>query len=93
MQNIIQRLIWKYGVIRKGSLITSKRIINQPLGILYRLAEKLSIVLLSGEEFLAPAWSIANLNDEAYSRIGRGTKKCTRRLCSRMDRAKKVIIN
>ncbi|WP_085993119.1 aspartate 4-decarboxylase [Oceanobacillus senegalensis] len=46
----------------------------KPVDILYRLAEKSSIVLLSGKGFLAPTWSIrvslANLNDEAYSRIG-----------------------
>ncbi|WP_156289423.1 aspartate 4-decarboxylase [Oceanobacillus salinisoli] len=50
----------------------------KPVDILYRLAEKSSIVLLSGEGFLAPAWSIrvslANLNDEAYSRIGKELK-------------------
>lgn len=50
----------------------------KPVDILYRLAEKSSIVLLGGEGFLAPAWSIrvslANLNDEAYSRIGQELK-------------------
>jgi aspartate 4-decarboxylase len=50
----------------------------KPVDILYRLAEKSSIVLLSGEGFLAPEWSIrvslANLNDEAYSRIGEELK-------------------
>lgn len=50
----------------------------KPIDILYRLAEKSSIVLLGGEGFLAPEWSIrvslANLNDEAYSRIGRELK-------------------
>lgn len=50
----------------------------KPVDILYRLAEKSSIVLLSGEGFLAPEWSIrvslANLNDEAYSRIGQELK-------------------
>ncbi|WP_409250652.1 aspartate 4-decarboxylase [Bacillus sp. SCS-153A] len=51
----------------------------KPEDILYRLAEKSSIVLMSGEGFLAPAWSIrvslANLEDEAYSRIGKELKK------------------
>ncbi|WP_347836048.1 aspartate 4-decarboxylase [Gracilibacillus sp. JCM 18860] len=51
----------------------------QPEDILYRLAEKSSIVLLSGQGFLAPEWSIrvslANLNDEAYSRIGQELKE------------------
>lgn len=50
----------------------------KPVDILYRLAEKSSIVLLSGEGFMAPAWSIrvslANLDDEAYSRIGEELK-------------------
>ena len=50
----------------------------KPEDILYRLAEKSSIVLLSGEGFLAPVWSIrvslANLNDEAYSQIGQELK-------------------
>ncbi|MEN2768032.1 aspartate 4-decarboxylase [Ornithinibacillus xuwenensis] len=51
----------------------------KPVDILYHLAEKSSIVLLSGEGFLAPKWSIrvslANLNDEAYSSIGQELKK------------------
>ena len=51
----------------------------KPVDILYRLAEESSIVLMSGEGFLAPEWSIrvslANLDDEAYSRIGQELKK------------------
>jgi aspartate 4-decarboxylase len=47
---------------------------HKPVEILYRLAEESSIVLLSGGGFQGPEWSIrislANLNDEAYSRIG-----------------------
>lgn len=47
---------------------------HKPVDILYRLAEESSIVLLSGGGFQGPEWSIrislANLNDEAYSRIG-----------------------
>ncbi|WEG14815.1 aspartate 4-decarboxylase [Pullulanibacillus sp. KACC 23026] len=46
----------------------------KPIDILYRLAERSSIVLLNGEGFLAPSWSIrvslANLEDEAYLKIG-----------------------
>lgn len=46
----------------------------KPVDILYRLAEDSSIVLLSGSGFQGPEWSIrislANLNDEAYSKIG-----------------------
>ncbi|WP_421377882.1 aspartate 4-decarboxylase [Bacillus salacetis] len=51
----------------------------KPVDILYRLAEKSSIVLMSGEGFMAPEWSIrvslANLEDEAYSQIGQELKK------------------
>jgi aspartate 4-decarboxylase len=50
----------------------------KPVDILYRLAEKSSIVLLSGEGFLAPVWSIrvslANLNDKDYTHIGQELK-------------------
>ena len=46
----------------------------KPIDILFKLAKKSSIVLLSGAGFYAPEWSIrislANLNDESYSKIG-----------------------
>lgn len=46
----------------------------EPVDILFRLAEKCSIVLLNGGGFHGPNWSIrvslANLDDESYSRIG-----------------------
>lgn len=46
----------------------------EPVDILFRLAENCSIVLLNGGGFHGPTWSIrvslANLDDEAYSRIG-----------------------
>lgn len=46
----------------------------EPIDILFRLAEKSSIVLLNGGGFQGPKWSIrvslANLDDEAYSQIG-----------------------
>jgi aspartate 4-decarboxylase len=46
----------------------------EPLDILFRLAEFSSIVLLNGGGFHGPTWSIrvslANLNDQAYERIG-----------------------
>jgi aspartate 4-decarboxylase len=46
----------------------------EPVDILFRLAENSSIVLLNGGGFHGPNWSIrvslANLDDEAYSRIG-----------------------
>jgi len=51
----------------------------KPVDILYRLAEESSIVLLSGGGFQGPEWSIrislANLNDEAYSKIGEALHK------------------
>jgi len=51
----------------------------KPVDILYRLAEESSIVLLSGGGFQGPEWSIrislANLKDEAYSKIGEALHK------------------
>lgn len=51
----------------------------KPVDILFRLAEESSIVLLSGSGFHGPEWSIrislANLNDEAYSKIGEVLRK------------------
>jgi aspartate 4-decarboxylase len=45
-----------------------------PFDILFALAEKFSTVLLNGSGFAAPDWSVrvslANLPDEAYSKIG-----------------------
>jgi aspartate 4-decarboxylase len=47
---------------------------HKPVDVLYRLAEESSIVLLSAGGFQGPEWSIrislANLNDEAYLKIG-----------------------
>lgn len=47
---------------------------HKPIDVLIRLAEKSSIVLLSGGGFHGPEWSIrislANLRDESYSKIG-----------------------
>ena len=46
----------------------------EPTDFLFRLAEESSIVLLNGSGFGGPKWSIrtslANLNDEAYRKIG-----------------------
>ncbi|OBR94332.1 bifunctional aspartate aminotransferase and L-aspartate beta-decarboxylase [Clostridium ragsdalei P11] len=46
----------------------------KPIDILFKLAEKSSIVLLGGSGFYASKWSVrislANLNDSAYSKIG-----------------------
>src|SRR5277367_5415670 len=45
-----------------------------PFDVLFGLAEKFSIVLLNGSGFAGPDWSVrvslANLPDEAYSKIG-----------------------
>jgi len=69
--------IWCHHHYEKGFMDYLKEN-YKPVDILYRLAEKSAIVLLSGEGFLAPEWSIrvslANLNDEAYSRIGQELK-------------------
>ncbi|QIE56724.1 bifunctional aspartate transaminase/aspartate 4-decarboxylase [Pikeienuella piscinae] len=53
-----------------------------PLDIPFRLAEDHGIVLLNGSGFAAPNWSarvsFANLNDEAYSEIGRAVRSIAR---------------
>jgi len=47
----------------------------KPIDILFRLAKESSLVLLNGGGFHGPEWSIrislANLNDESYSEIGK----------------------
>lgn len=49
-----------------------------PLDMVFRLAEEHGIVLLNGGGFAAPNWSVrasfANLDDEAYSNIGRAIR-------------------
>jgi len=51
----------------------------KPVDILIRLAEQSSIVLLSSSGFNGPEWSIrislANLNDESYSKVGQVLRK------------------
>lgn len=51
----------------------------KPVDILLKLAEESSIVLLSGNGFHGPEWSIrislANLDDESYSTIGKVIRK------------------
>ncbi|MTH79743.1 bifunctional aspartate transaminase/aspartate 4-decarboxylase [Paracoccus aestuariivivens] len=53
-----------------------------PLDIPFRLAEDHGIVLLNGSGFAAPDWSarvsFANLNDDAYSEIGRAVRSIAR---------------
>ena len=47
----------------------------EPVDIVFRLAEKSSVVLLNGGGFAGPEWSVrvslANLNDESYRTIGK----------------------
>lgn len=47
----------------------------EPVDIVFRLAEKSSVVLLNGGGFAGPEWSVrvslANLDDEAYKTIGK----------------------
>jgi aspartate 4-decarboxylase len=51
----------------------------EPVDILFHLAENSTVVLLSGRGFHGPKWSIrvslANLDDEAYTHIGRELRK------------------
>lgn len=51
----------------------------EPVDVLFRLAEKTSIVLLNGSGFDGPEWSIrvslANLPTESYSVIGKNIRK------------------
>ncbi|ELC8442849.1 aspartate 4-decarboxylase [Clostridium perfringens] len=51
----------------------------KPVDVLYKLAEESSIVLLSGGGFQGPEWSVrislANLDDDAYSKIGTVLRK------------------
>jgi len=53
-----------------------------PLDIAFKLAEDHGIVLLNGSGFSAPGWSarvpFANLDDEAYSQIGRAVRAVAR---------------
>jgi aspartate 4-decarboxylase len=55
---------------------------NHPLDIPFRLAEDHGIVLVNGSGFAAPNWSarvsFANLDDEAYSEIGRAVRSIAR---------------
>ncbi|MDR3601695.1 MAG: aspartate 4-decarboxylase [Desulfosporosinus sp.] len=69
----IDLLVWarlKYG----DEFVQYLQANYEPIDILFRLAEKSSIVLLNGGGFDGPRWSIrtslANLNDEAYRQIG-----------------------
>jgi aspartate 4-decarboxylase len=65
----------------------------KPVDVLYSLAEKSSIVLLSGGGFHGPEWSIrislANLNDESYSKIGEVLHSVLQEYVSSWENSKK----
>lgn len=67
---------------------------HKPVDILFRLAEESSIVLLSGGGFHGPEWSIrislANLNDEYYSKIGGVLHKILEEYVSSWKKTKEV---
>ncbi|MBL4936563.1 aspartate 4-decarboxylase [Clostridium sp. YIM B02515] len=67
---------------------------HKPVHVLYRLAQEFSIVLLSGGGFQGPEWSIrislANLNDEAYSRIGKMLHKILQEYVAEWEKSKKL---
>jgi aspartate 4-decarboxylase len=56
---------------------------HDPLDIVLSLARRHGIVLLNGSGFDAPPWSarvsLANLDDDAYPRIGQGLMDTVRR--------------
>ncbi len=51
----------------------------EPLDFVIRLADETSVVLLNGDGFDGPAWSVraslANLDEDAYLRIGKAIRK------------------
>ncbi len=74
----IDLLVW--AKIKYGSEFSDYLQANyEPTDFLFRLAEESSIVLLNGSGFGGPKWSIrtslANLNDEAYRKIGETVQK------------------
>lgn len=64
----------------------------EPVDILFRLAEKFSIVLLNGGGFHGPQWSIrvslANLEDEAYAKIGQAIHETLQEYVAEWSKAK-----
>lgn len=68
-----------------------------PLDIPFRLAEDHGIVLLNGSGFDAPSWSarvsFANLNDDAYSQIGRAVRSVARGYVQTYQAAKGLKIS
>lgn len=68
-----------------------------PVDVLYKLANDYSIVLLGGNGFSAPEWSVrvslANLQDEAYAKIGNALKTILNNYVSEYATSKKDAIN
>jgi aspartate 4-decarboxylase len=65
----------------------------KPLDVLYRLAENAGIVLLNGEGFMAPSWSVrvslANLEDESYSQIGKELHHVLQEIVDEWEKSKR----
>ena len=68
-----------------------------PVDVLYKLANDYSIVLLGGNGFSAPEWSVrvslANLQDEAYAKIGSALKTILNNYVSEYVASKKDAVN
>ncbi|RIV17778.1 aspartate 4-decarboxylase [Alicyclobacillaceae bacterium I2511] len=68
----------------------------EPVDILFRLAEKFSIVLLNGGGFHGPQWSIrislANLEDAAYAKIGQAVRETLQEYVAEWSKAKSTHI-
>lgn len=65
----------------------------EPVDVVFRLAEKTSIVLLNGGGFAGPEWSIrvslANLPTESYSKIGKGIREILMEYVTAWEKSKK----
>jgi aspartate 4-decarboxylase len=65
----------------------------EPVDVVFRLAEKTSIVLLNGGGFAGPEWSIrvslANLPTESYSKIGKGIREILMEYVTAWENSKK----
>ncbi len=69
----------------------------EPVDIVFRLAEETSVVLLNGGGFAGPEWSVrvslANLDDEEYTSIGRSLAKVLDEYAGMWKKENKVISN
>ncbi|MGL4911223.1 MAG: aspartate 4-decarboxylase, partial [Romboutsia sp.] len=90
--------IEKWGRINHGDDFVDYLKTNYtPVDVLYKLANDYSIVLLSGSGFAGPEWSVrvslANLHDEAYSKIGKALKNILNDYISSYKNHKKSLEN